>query len=113
MARESDVVLIAVVNADQARDVLTGSGALLDSAKPGLIVVLLSTVSVDVIHELANVCADAGATLLDCGVTNGDRAREHGIVAMVGGADEASPQHDRCSTTSPRRSCTAAQSDRG
>lgn len=89
VAENSDVVLIAVVNADQLRDVLTGSGALLASAKPGLIVVVLSTVSVDVIHELASLCFEAGVTLLDCGVTNGDKAAEHGIVAMVGGPDEA------------------------
>lgn len=87
VARICDVVLIAVVNAEQARDVLVGSGGLLAAARPGTIVALLSTVSIEAIDEFSGLCADAGATLLDCGVTNGDKAAEHGIVAMVGGTD--------------------------
>lgn len=88
VTRGSDVVLIAVVNAEQARDVLVGSGGLLAAAEPGLIVVLLSTVSITVLHELDDLCRGAGVILLDCGVTNGDKAAEHGIVAMIGGPDE-------------------------
>jgi 3-hydroxyisobutyrate dehydrogenase-like beta-hydroxyacid dehydrogenase len=87
VVQDSDVVLIAVVNAEQARDVLVGSAGLLAAAKPGLIVVLLSTVSIAELHELASLCSDAGVTLLDCGVTNGDKAAEHGIIAMIGGPD--------------------------
>jgi 3-hydroxyisobutyrate dehydrogenase-like beta-hydroxyacid dehydrogenase len=89
VARNSDVALIAVVNAEQARDVLVGSGGLLSAAKPGLVVVLLSTVSVTALTELTRLCRDAGVTLLDCGVTNGDQAAQRGIVAMIGGPDEA------------------------
>jgi 3-hydroxyisobutyrate dehydrogenase-like beta-hydroxyacid dehydrogenase len=63
-------------------------GGLLAASKPGLIVVLLSTVSVTALRELAGLCRDAGVTVLDCGVTNGDKAAEHGIVAMIGGPDE-------------------------
>lgn len=82
VAAAADVVLDAVVDADQARDVLTG---LLTAARPGLIVVLLSTVAVPVVHELAALCAAAGASLLDCGVTPGDKAAENGMVAILGG----------------------------
>ncbi|WP_213016731.1 NAD(P)-dependent oxidoreductase [Mycobacterium vicinigordonae] len=88
VTRNSDVVLIAVVSADQARDVLVGSDGLLAAARPGLIVVLLSTVSVTELHELAELCRDADVILLDCGVTNGDKAAENGIIAMIGGPDE-------------------------
>lgn len=88
LVRDSDVVLIAVVTADQVRDVLVGSGGMLAAAQPGLIVVVLSTVSIADVREFEHLCADAGVILLDCGVTNGDKAAEHGIVAMIGGADE-------------------------
>ena len=89
VARDSDVVLIAVVSAAQARDVLSGPEGILAAAKPGLIVVLLSTVSLAAVSELAELCGNAGAILLDCGVTRGDEAAEHGIVAMIGGPDDA------------------------
>ena len=89
VARDSDVVLIAVVNADQAHDVLSGPRGILAAARPGAIVVLLSTVSLEAVRELADLRDTAGVTLLDCGVTRGDKAAEHGIVAMIGGPDDA------------------------
>ncbi|WP_369228631.1 NAD(P)-dependent oxidoreductase (plasmid) [Streptomyces sp. R39] len=87
VARASDVVLVAVVDADQARTVLSGEQGLLSGARPGLVVVLLSTVAVPVVRELAETCAKAGVELLDCGVTPGDKAAENGLVAILGGAE--------------------------
>jgi 3-hydroxyisobutyrate dehydrogenase-like beta-hydroxyacid dehydrogenase len=84
VARDSDVVLVAVVDADQARQVLSGDDGVLSAAHPGLIVVLLSTVAVPVVYELAKTCTEAGVTLLDCGVT---QAVPHGLVAILGGDD--------------------------
>jgi 3-hydroxyisobutyrate dehydrogenase-like beta-hydroxyacid dehydrogenase len=84
VARDSDVVLIAVVSADQARGVLLADDGVLAAAHPGLIVVLLSTVAVPVVYELAAKCAERGVALLDCGVT---QAKPEGLVAMLGGDD--------------------------
>jgi 3-hydroxyisobutyrate dehydrogenase-like beta-hydroxyacid dehydrogenase len=84
VARDSDVVLIAVVDADQARQVLCGDDGVLSAAHQGLIVVLLSTVAVPVVYELAEKCSQLGVALLDCGVT---QARPAGLVAMLGGDD--------------------------
>jgi 3-hydroxyisobutyrate dehydrogenase-like beta-hydroxyacid dehydrogenase len=87
VARGSDVVLIAVVDAVQVREVLSGPDGVLAGAHPGLIVVVLSTVAVPDIHEFAGACAEVGVALLDCGVTPGDQAAHNGMVAMVGGDD--------------------------
>jgi 3-hydroxyisobutyrate dehydrogenase-like beta-hydroxyacid dehydrogenase len=84
VARDSDVVLLAVVDADQARQVLLTDDGVLSAAHTGLIVVLLSTVAVPVVYELAGECAQHGVALLDCGVT---QAKPHGLVAMLGGDD--------------------------
>jgi 3-hydroxyisobutyrate dehydrogenase-like beta-hydroxyacid dehydrogenase len=89
VARVSDVVLVAVVDADQARSVLVGEDGLLASARPGMVIVLLSTVAVPVVHELAALCAESGVSLLDCGVTPGDKAAQNGLVAILGGPDDA------------------------
>ncbi|NED93185.1 NAD-binding protein [Streptomyces sp. SID11233] len=95
VARVSDVVMVAVVNADQAREVIGGDNGLLRAARPGLTVVLLATVALPVVHELAALCAEQGVGFLDCGVTPGDRAAENGMVAIVGGeqrtVDSAGP----------------------
>jgi 3-hydroxyisobutyrate dehydrogenase len=88
VAEAADVVLIAVTTADQAEEALTGSDGLLHRARPGSIVVLLSTVSLDAVHALADLCAEHDVHLLDAGVTGGTGAARNGLVTMVGGPDE-------------------------
>lgn len=89
VARDSDVVLVAVVDADQARTVLCADDGVLAGAHPGLVVVLLSTVAVPIVHELAQECSAKAVELLDCGVTPGDQAAHNGLVAILGGNDDA------------------------
>ena len=89
VARDSDVVLLAVVEADQARQVLLADDGVLSAARPGTTVVLLCTVAVPVVYELAEKCAERGVALLDCGVT---QAVPTGLVAMLGG-DDATVAH--------------------
>lgn len=85
VAAASDVVMVAVVNAAQARQAITGEDGILTAARPGSAVVLLSTVALPVVRELAAACAEHAVGFLDCGVTPGDKAAEHGMVAIVGG----------------------------
>lgn len=85
VAEVSDVVLVAVVNAEQAREVLGGERGLLASGRRGLVVGLLSTVDLADVRELAELCARHGATLLDAGVT---QASEGLLVTMVGGPED-------------------------
>ncbi|MFF1828610.1 NAD(P)-dependent oxidoreductase [Paenarthrobacter sp. NPDC058040] len=86
-AKASDVILLAVVNAEQARDALIGEQGLLAGSHPGQVIALLSTISVDDVRELAALCEAKGVDLLDAGVTGGTRSAENGLVVMVGGAD--------------------------
>lgn len=87
VAEVSDVVLIAVVDAAQVRQVLRGTDGVLAGARAGLVVVLLSTLSVSEVLDIAEECRTLGVDVLDCGVTPGDQAAHNGMVAMVGGAD--------------------------
>jgi 3-hydroxyisobutyrate dehydrogenase-like beta-hydroxyacid dehydrogenase/alkylhydroperoxidase/carboxymuconolactone decarboxylase family protein YurZ len=86
VAQASDVVMIAVVNAAQAHEALIGDDGLLTAGREGLVVVLLSTVSLGAVHDLAALCAEHGATLLDAGVT---QAGDGMLVTMIGGPAEA------------------------
>src|SRR4051812_8494149 len=89
VARASDVILVAVNTADQARDALAGEAGVLGAAAAGSVVVLLSTVSLEAVRELAELCSEHGVTLLDAGVTGGTVAAQNGLVTMVGGPDDA------------------------
>ncbi len=88
VARASEIVLVAVVDAGQARAALAGSDGVLAGASKDLVVVLLCTISPDAVRELAALCGQAGVALVDCGVTPGFAAAEGGTVAMVGGDDD-------------------------
>ena len=89
VAAAADVVLVAVNTAAQAHAVLEGEGGLLGAARPGTIVVLLSTVTMEQVRTLAARCAEHDVTLLDAGVTGGSVAAQNGLVTMVGGPDDA------------------------
>ena len=85
VAAVSEVVLVAVVNAGQVREVLGGERGLLAAGRDGLVVGLLSTVELAEVREFAQLCAEHGATLLDAGVT---QAGDGLLVTMVGGPEE-------------------------
>ena len=88
VAEKADVVLIAVVSAEQARDVLMGEDGVLAGAHAGLVVAILSTVSVAVIHEFDALSRDNGVDLVDIGVTGLPAAVAEGrLVCMAGGSD--------------------------
>jgi 3-hydroxyisobutyrate dehydrogenase-like beta-hydroxyacid dehydrogenase len=83
----ADVVLVIVVDEAQVRDVLWGSGGLMESARPELSIVVLSTIGVPALLDIAAKARQSGVSVIDCGVTGGDVAAERGVVSMVGGDD--------------------------
>jgi 3-hydroxyisobutyrate dehydrogenase len=85
LARRVDVVLIAVVSAQQTIDVLSGPEGVLAAARPGLNVVLLATVSLQDLRAIRALTEAAGVGFVDCGVTGGPKARENGLVCLAGG----------------------------
>jgi 3-hydroxyisobutyrate dehydrogenase-like beta-hydroxyacid dehydrogenase len=77
--------MLGVVDAAQARDALSGPDGVLAGAHEGSVVVLLCTITVEAVHELAALCLAAHVPLLDCGVTPGTKAAENGMIAILGG----------------------------
>jgi 3-hydroxyisobutyrate dehydrogenase len=88
VARQCDVVMIAVIDAKQTRDVLTGPDGVLSQARPGLNVVLLSTVSLEDLKAIRALTNAAGVGLVDSGVTGGINAARNGLVCLVGADDK-------------------------
>ncbi len=82
----SDVVVVAVVDDAQVRAVLSGPGGGLVAARPGTVVVVVSTVSPGCVADAGREAAEAGVALVDCGVSGGPAAAASGdLVCMVGG----------------------------
>jgi 3-hydroxyisobutyrate dehydrogenase-like beta-hydroxyacid dehydrogenase len=91
VAENSDVICLMVRDDDQVREVLA---TLLGAARPGLVVVVHSTIHPDTASNLATVAAAQGVALVDAPVSGGSMGASDGRLAiMVGGTPEA---FERC-----------------
>jgi 2-hydroxy-3-oxopropionate reductase len=90
LAAEADV-LITIVSDDAAlREVLGGPDGAIAAARPGSLVVDMSTVSPALARELAAAAAARGVDFIDAPVSGGDvGAREGTLSIMVGGEPAA------------------------
>lgn len=68
LARDCDVVCVTVVDDAQVRTVVAG---LLDTARPGTVIAVHSTIADTTAVELAAECADRGVELVDAPVSGG------------------------------------------
>ena len=87
LAAASDCVLIAVLNGEQTLAVLSGPDGVLAAGKPGQTVILLSTIAMSDLESARKMCTDAEVTLIDCGVTNGPKSGQNGLICMAGGSE--------------------------
>lgn len=89
-----DVVCVAVFDESQVRDVLLGGPGgpgVVDSARPGCVVAIHSTVSPGFVREMAEIGWARGVRLVDVAMTGGgDTSAAAGdLTFMVGGAADA------------------------
>ncbi|MBU1054889.1 MAG: carboxymuconolactone decarboxylase family protein [Proteobacteria bacterium] len=88
VAINSDVIVISVVNADQARAVLFGPHGIAEGVHPDLIVALMSTIRVPIVIELADESVKNGFKLIDVAITTGGAPTCKGTAGLMAGGDE-------------------------
>lgn len=89
LARHCTVVVVAVVDDKQVTTVLDGPEGLLRAEGWTGVAVVVSTVGIATVRELAARAGRHGASLVDCGVSGGPGAAAEGqLVCMVGGEPE-------------------------
>ena len=90
VAREADVVISIVKDDSAVREVLGGPEGAIAAARPGALVIDMSTVSPAAARELAAEAAARGVAFLDAPVSGGDvGARDGTLSIMVGGEADA------------------------
>lgn len=90
MAAACDVVCICVVDDDGVEQVVSGPGGLLEGARAGMAIAVLSTVRPDTCVRLAEAAGRQGVLLVDAPVSGSwEEAVTGTLVAMVGGDDAA------------------------
>ena len=86
VAKNSDVVIIMVGDSPDVKDVVLGPSGVIEGAKPGLIVIDMSSISPIETHLIAEALERKGVKMLDAPVSGGDvGAREATLSIMVGG----------------------------
>jgi len=89
VAERSDVVITMVTDSPDVEEVILGSNGVIYGARPGLIVIDMSTISPKVTRRIAEELSKKGVKMLDAPVSGGEKgAREATLSVMVGGPRE-------------------------
>ncbi|MBX5442424.1 MAG: NAD(P)-dependent oxidoreductase [Solirubrobacteraceae bacterium] len=85
-----DVVLLSLPDSTVIEPVVLGDGGVLAAARPGQVVVDLSTAAPDSTQRMHAALAERGVAYVDAGVSGGAKAAEAGtLTIMAGGEPEA------------------------
>ncbi|HUV38600.1 MAG TPA: NAD(P)-dependent oxidoreductase, partial [Planctomycetota bacterium] len=89
VASQSDVVITIVSDTPDVEAVVLGKGGVVEGAKPGSVVVDMSTISPSATRKIASVLSAKGIEMLDAPVSGGDTGAIAGTLSiMVGGRRE-------------------------
>lgn len=83
----ADIIITMLPNSPHVSQVILGSGGLLETARPGTIIVDMSSISPIVSREISAECAGKDVRLLDCPVSGGEPKAVDGTLAIMAGGD--------------------------
>jgi 2-hydroxy-3-oxopropionate reductase len=87
IAASCDVLITMLPASPQVEEVLLGPGGVIEGARPGLIVIDMSTISPIATRTLADRLAARGITMLDSPVSGGDKGAIAGTLSIMVGGD--------------------------
>jgi 3-hydroxyisobutyrate dehydrogenase-like beta-hydroxyacid dehydrogenase len=87
LARTVDVVLSCLTNDEAVRSVYTGAEGVFSGARPGTVVLEMSTISPDTSRELHSLAAGAGIQMLDVAISGSTPAAQQGTLMLLAGGD--------------------------
>jgi 2-hydroxy-3-oxopropionate reductase len=86
---ESDVMITMLPDSPFVEEVVLGSGGVLEHAKPGLLLIDMSTIRPDTSVAVGTEAASRGVRALDAPVSGGEKGAIDGVLSiMVGGEEE-------------------------
>lgn len=94
VAEKADIVITMLPNSPEVKEVVLGSDGVIEGAKPGCVVVDMSSIAPLASQEIAGRLAEKGIHMLDAPVSGGEpKAIEGTLSVMVGGSEEV---FDKC-----------------
>ncbi len=88
LAAAADVVLSCLTNDEAVRSVYSGPEGVLAGARPGTVVLEMSTISPDSSRALHKLAARHGIEVLDVAISGSTPAAEQGTVTLLAGGNE-------------------------
>lgn len=89
VAEQVDVVITMLPNSPQVKEVVLGENGVIEGAKPGLVVIDMSSIAPLVSREIFAKLAEKGVEMLDAPVSGGEpKAIDGTLSVMVGGKKE-------------------------
>ena len=89
VAAQSDVIITMLPNSPHVKEVVLGKDGVLDGAKPGTILIDMSSIAPLVSREISEKAEEKGVIMLDAPVSGGEpKAIEGTLAIMVGGPQE-------------------------
>ncbi len=86
----ADVIVTMLPDGPQVEEVVLGAGGILEDAKPGAMVIDMSSINPLVSQKIGKACAAKGVEFLDAPVSGGEPKAIDGTLAiMVGGSEAA------------------------
>jgi 3-hydroxyisobutyrate dehydrogenase-like beta-hydroxyacid dehydrogenase len=94
LARHTDAVISCVTDSPDVEEIVLGSDGVFSGARPGLVMIDMSTISPDVTREISMKLAEKDVSMLDAPVSGGQWGAVNGTLSiMVGGPQ---PTFQRC-----------------
>lgn len=87
VAEASTVVLASLPSNDASMEVALGTDGVMAGANSGDVYIELSTISPDVVHQIAAAGRKSGVDLIDAPVSGGIAQRENGTLSVMAGGD--------------------------
>lgn len=89
VAADADFLVTMVTTSSDVEAVVLGPSGLLAAARPGTVLVDMSTIAPSTSRRLAAECAARGVVFLDAPVSGGSFGAEAGTLSIMAGGDEA------------------------
>jgi 3-hydroxyisobutyrate dehydrogenase len=88
LAHTADVILSCLTNDEAVRSVYGGPAGVFAEARPGTVVLEMSTISPETSRELHRLGAESGIEVLDVAISGSTPAAEQGTVTLLAGGNQ-------------------------
>ncbi|KAA5968293.1 MULTISPECIES: 2-hydroxy-3-oxopropionate reductase [unclassified Pantoea] len=89
VAEQCEVVITMVPNSPQVKAVCLGEGGIIEGAKPGLVVIDMSSIAPLASREVHDALAEKGISMLDAPVSGGEPKAIEGTLSVMAGGEKA------------------------